>query len=66
MEAEPLYPEVHVKLSGEDGNAILSRTWRALRRAGVVQEEIDRFTKEARAGDYDHLLRTVMKWVEVS
>lgn len=62
----PRYPEVQVRLSGEDGNAfaILGRTAAALRQAGVSQEEIDAFFAEATSGDYDHLLQTTMAWVD--
>ena len=61
------YPNVTVPLVGEDGNAfaILGRVQRALRKAGVPKEEIDAFIKEAMSGDYDALLATVMRWVEV-
>jgi hypothetical protein len=60
------YPDISVSLSGEDGNAfgILGRVTKALRRAGVPKDEIDEFYAEATAGDYDHLLQTVMRWVE--
>lgn len=63
-----LHPNIHVDLSGEDGNAfmIIGRTTKALRRGGVPQEQINKFTEEASSGDYDHLLQTVMKWVETS
>jgi hypothetical protein len=60
------YPDVRVQLTGEDGNAfaILGRVRQALRRGGVSKEEIAAFTAEATSGDYDHLLRTVMEWVD--
>ena len=63
---QPRYPEVQVQLSGQDGNAfaILGRTAKALRQAGVAQEEIDNFFAEATSGDYDHLLQTTMAWVD--
>ena len=63
----PRYPDVTVRLVGEDGNAfsIMGRVRGALRRADVPQDEIERFTAEAMAGDYDDLLRTVMAWVDV-
>jgi hypothetical protein len=63
---QPRYPEVQVQLSGQDGNAfaILGRTAKALRQAGVPQEEIDSFFAEATSGDYDHLLQTTMAWVD--
>ena len=60
------YPEVHVDLIGEDGNAfsILGRVTKAMRRGGVDKDEVKEFTDEATSGDYDHLLQTVMKWVD--
>jgi hypothetical protein len=65
---ETRYPDVKAQLSGEDGNAfaILGRVAQALRRAGVSGEDIDRFHAEATGGDYDHLLRTCLAWVDVS
>jgi len=59
------YPNIRVRLVGEDGNAfsILGRTIRAMRMGGVSQEEINAFQSEATGGDYNHLLRTVMSWV---
>lgn len=66
--SESRYPHIHVQLSGEDGNAffIIARVRRAMQRAGVESSEIALFTDEATGGDYDHLLQTVMKWVETS
>jgi len=63
----PKYPLVNVELVGEDGNAffIIGRVSRALRRAGVSDDDINEFTEEATNGNYDHLLQTVMKWVNV-
>jgi len=62
------YPNIEVELSGGDGNAffILGTVRKALKRGGVPSEEIDNFTAEATDGDYDHLLQTCMRWVEVS
>jgi len=62
------FPEVTVNLIGEDGNAfsVLGRVSRALREAGAKPEEIREFTAEAAAGDYDALLRTVVRWVNVA
>ena len=55
-----------VKLTEEDGNAlaIIGRVVHALRRGGH-SDLIDEFRKEAMSGDYDHLLQTAMKYVEV-
>ena len=63
----PKYPDVHVQLVGEDGNAfaILGRVQAAMKNAKVPQADQDAFMKEATAGDYDHLLRTCMEWVDV-
>lgn len=59
-------PKVIVPLVGEDGNAfaILARCQRAMRKAGWTKEEIDTFMKEAKGGDYNHLLCTVMKYTD--
>lgn len=60
------FPDVKVQLTGNDGNAyaILGAVRKALKRAGHA-DQVDAFTKEATAGDYDHLLVTAMKWVDV-
>jgi hypothetical protein len=64
----PKYPDITVPLSGEDGNcfAILGRVQHALRRSGVSNAERDAFLAEATQGDYDQLLQTVMRWVDVT
>lgn len=61
----PKHPNVNVQLVGEDGNAfsILGRVKAALRKAGISKNEQDAFLDEAMSGDYDHLLQTVMGWV---
>jgi hypothetical protein len=63
----PRYPDIRVRLVGEDGNAfaILGRVMRAMRRAGLPPEEVPAFRDEATAGDYDDLLATVLRWVDV-
>ena len=55
-----------VKLVGEDGNAfaILGRVSKALKQAGL-EDEAKAFMEEATAGDYDHLLATAAKYVEI-
>jgi len=65
---EPKYANVKVKLLGGEENVffILARVHKAMKSAGIPQEEIDAFDKEAKSGDYDHLLQTCMKWVDVS
>jgi len=62
------FPDVTVQLSGEDGNAfaILGRVTKALRRGGARDPQIQEFLDEARSGDYDHLLATVMERVDAS
>jgi hypothetical protein len=56
-----------VRLVGTDGNAfaVLGHVMRALREAGWTQEERDAFRAEATSGDYDHLLGTIMKHLDV-
>ena len=63
----PRFPEVKVQLVGEDGNAlfILGKVRAALQKAGVSKVDIEEYTEEATAGDYNDLLMTTMEWVEV-
>lgn len=65
---EPKYPNVKVKLTGKNGNAfvIMGIVQEALKKAGVSQEEIKQYIDESTSGNYDNLLRTAMKWVNVS
>jgi hypothetical protein len=62
------FPNVEVRLSGEEANAynIIGKVSKALRRAGATQAQIDEFETDAKSDDYDHLLQTAMRWVEVS
>ena len=54
------------KLIGEDGNAffILGKVREALIKNGR-KDLVEEFMKEAQSGNYDHLLATVMEYVEV-
>ncbi len=60
------FPDVKVQLVGEDGNAffILGRVRTALKGGGATETEVKEFMDEATSGDYDHLLQTVMAWVD--
>lgn len=61
------YPNITVELSGSDGNAfaILAKMNRAFIKEGILDRWED-FRNEATSGDYDHLLQTCMKWVNVT
>lgn len=65
---KPKYPDIEVSLVGEDGNAyaIMGRVESALKDAGVPKKEREKYLAESMSGDYDHLLRTAMKWVSTS
>jgi len=65
---EVKYPEIEVQLVGLDGNAfsIMARVAEALKRGGVAKDEIEAYYAESTSGDYDHLLRTAMRWVNCS
>jgi hypothetical protein len=62
------FPQVSVELVGHDGNAfaIMGRVSKAMQRAGVDREDIDQYKKESMSGDYDHLLRVAMSYVNVA
>lgn len=61
------YPGVVLPLVGEDGNAvaIIAAARKALKKAGVTDEEVARFTEEAKSGDYDGVIRTCMRWARI-
>jgi hypothetical protein len=61
------YPDIEVKLIGEDGNAfaIMGRVQRALKQNGVPKEEINEYLNESKSGDYDNLIVTATRWVSV-
>lgn len=62
------YPNIKVKLVGTDGNAfaILGKVTKALKDNKVENSEIELFRKEATSSDYNHLLKTCLRWVKVS
>ena len=61
-------PPVYCPMEDEDGNAfsILGRWSKAARKAGWPNSEIDRVLTAAKAGDYDHLLQTILANCEES
>ena len=63
----PRFPDIHVELTGKDGNAfaILGRVARALREAGVDQAVIDGYLA-VMSGDYANLLKVSEETVDVS
>lgn len=65
---EPRFPHIDVQLTGEDGNAfaVLGAVKRQMRRDPEARDHVDEFMAEAMSGDYSHLLRTAMEWVNVS
>ena len=58
---------IEVQLTGKDGNAfaIIGFVRKALKAHGCKAEEVQAFTDEATSGDYDQLLQTCVRWVEV-
>ncbi|REE80690.1 hypothetical protein BX611_2342 [Lutibacter oceani] len=57
---------VNLDLVGVNGNAfaIMGVFKRQAKREGWTQEEIDTVLKEAKSGDYDHLLATIVNHCE--
>lgn len=67
-ETGPKYPNVTVKLIGENGNVfnLIGLVSQALRKAQVPASKREAFTKEAfDSGSYDEALRCIMRWVNV-
>lgn len=67
MSNETKYPDLHVQLTGRDGNAmsIMAAVARELRRNGHASE-VDTFMEEAMSGDYDNVIATAGRWVSIS
>ena len=62
------YPDVHVKLSGTDGNtmAMIGRVAVALARAGHA-DVTDEFALDITSAEtYDEAVQKIMHWVDVS
>lgn len=61
------YPNVSVRLIGEDGNAfsIMGRVAQAMRRAKISEAEIEQYITDAKSGTYDDLLVTTIRYVVV-
>lgn len=64
---ETKYPNVKVKLVGSNGNAfaVLGNVMKAMRKAKLTSEQIQEYQTEAMSGNYDHLLQTTMRYVDV-
>ena len=60
----PKYSHVFATIKGTDC-AIVNRVSRALRRGGVSDSIVEAFQTEATAGDHQHLLQIVARWVTV-
>lgn len=67
MTTDVKFPEITVQLTGSDGNAfaIAGTVRMAMKRAGVPEYDCKVFFNEALSGDYDHVLQTCMKTVNV-
>jgi len=66
------YPNITVELLGHDGNAfagnafaVLGEVRHALKANNVSDDEIALFIDEATSGNYQHLLATTGKWVNI-
>lgn len=68
MNLDPRYPHIRVRLTGQNGNAfnLIGIVKRAMRQHDVPRGEIEEFSRDATSGDYTHLIRTCVAWVDVS
>lgn len=73
---ETLFPKISVQLVGKDGNAfaIMGAVSSALRKGlkdyyhydnKKINETIKEYVEESKSGDYDNLLVTAIKYVDV-
>ena len=61
------FPQVEVDLSSVDGNAfaIMGTVVRAMRRAKIPEESVQKYLTEAMSLDYNNLLRVTMDTVSI-
>lgn len=61
------YPNISVDFCNQDGNAlaVIGTVTRALQKAGISESEIKMFRQEAMSGDYNNVIQTCFKWVNV-
>ena len=61
---ERVKPEL--QLTGLNGNAfvIMGNAASVLKRAGFSTAEVEQYKKEAKSGNYDHLLQVTMSWCD--
>ena len=59
--------DIDVQLTGTDGNAfaLMGKVSKGILEAGGSKTDVVAFQDEAMSGDYNHLLRTCMAWVNV-
>jgi len=59
--------DVNVQLTGNDGNAysIFAAVSRGIRKAGGTEADVEEYMDEAMSDDYDNVLVTSMKYVNV-
>ncbi|MFF4409811.1 hypothetical protein [Streptomyces sp. NPDC001404] len=64
----PAYPDVQVRLSGQDGNAhnVIGLVARALREAGHREAATEFAENALKSGSYDELLQLALRTVSVS
>lgn len=57
--------DVTVPLTSIDGNAfsIMGAVSKAIKKAGATPEQVKEYMDDSMSGDYNHLLRVAMKWV---
>ena len=62
------YKDISVNITDLDGSAmsIMATIGNALKRHGVSEDEISQYYNESTSSDYDNLLVTAAKWVQVS
>ena len=66
--ADVKYPQVHVQLTGKNGNVfvLMGACTEAAKAAGLSKEQIREFTDEVFVAEsYDHALRIMMSYFDV-
>ena len=65
--SEVKFPEVEVEVEGVNANAfaILGTVSRAMKKAGITDQDIKEYRDKATSGDYNNLLKVTVETVRV-
>jgi hypothetical protein len=58
-------PTVKLSIENDSAFSVMDKVLKALCKSGCTQTQLNQFREEATKGDYNHLIKTCCKWVNV-